>query len=420
MAVDRRSRRRDGTQHRHLRAPLDGGASSVSASGPRLPSRRCRPRSHTSLWAAAWSGPRVRTASCGTGASRGATSPGPDPHEPLEPVREPRLSDRGVSCSRLQVGGRPPRDLCRVRRCGGAWSGCHRARPRHHQRPHGPPTSATWRARSNLGARVSRGPVGWDGSNFERFRREAVDLLSRRWHALTLATLVGSLSVFAVLVVSLRALDVPPSQSLVEAFAAPVAGSPGRRCRSTGGVGIIELGDGRAACRRGRRGWFTATHPRPDARTRPARGWPPALPPRRRRAGCVRPPSGRMRCTQNVRGPDRTDGLAIRELQGLELGRPTESSRRRYAARGRTRPVSARLLSSRPRRPVRPREGGCNGVSARGDGWSRALRAHGMTVADVDARRGLRGVGSALPPPGGGRGSSHGRPSTATPSSPRR
>ena len=48
-------------------------------------------------------------------------------------------------------------------------------------------------------ARVRRGPVTWDGSGFARFRDDAVDLLARRWHVLTLATLAGSLTVFLLL-----------------------------------------------------------------------------------------------------------------------------------------------------------------------------------------------------------------------------
>ena len=69
--------------------------------------------------------------------------------------------------------------------------------------------------------KVRRGPVGWNGGSFERFRQGAGDLLTRRWHLLTLASLAGSLSVFAVLVVSLRALGVTASEvSLVDAFAA--------------------------------------------------------------------------------------------------------------------------------------------------------------------------------------------------------
>ena len=92
--------------------------------------------------------------------------------------------------------------------------------------------------------KVRRGPVRWNGGSFERFRDSAGELLARRWHVLTLTTLVGSLSVFMVLVVSLRALGVPASQvSLVDAFAAwalvrILASVP----ITPGGIGIVELG----------------------------------------------------------------------------------------------------------------------------------------------------------------------------------
>jgi uncharacterized membrane protein YbhN (UPF0104 family) len=92
--------------------------------------------------------------------------------------------------------------------------------------------------------KVRRGPVGWGGASFERFRSSAGELLRRRWHLLTLASLTGSLSVFLVLLVCLRALDVPASEvSAVEAFAAwslvrLLATIP----ITPGGVGIIELG----------------------------------------------------------------------------------------------------------------------------------------------------------------------------------
>ena len=46
-------------------------------------------------------------------------------------------------------------------------------------------------------ARFHREPVTWGGGSFERFRVDVVDVLKRRWHLLTLATLAGSLSVFA-------------------------------------------------------------------------------------------------------------------------------------------------------------------------------------------------------------------------------
>jgi uncharacterized membrane protein YbhN (UPF0104 family) len=92
--------------------------------------------------------------------------------------------------------------------------------------------------------KLRRDPVGWGGASFERFRQDAGDFLAARWHLLTLASLAGSLSVFAVLVVALRACGVPESQvSLIEAFAAwslvrMVASIP----ITPGGVGIVELG----------------------------------------------------------------------------------------------------------------------------------------------------------------------------------
>jgi uncharacterized membrane protein YbhN (UPF0104 family) len=91
--------------------------------------------------------------------------------------------------------------------------------------------------------RVRRGPVSWDGGSFERFRREAVDLLKRRWHVLTLATLAGSLTVFVVLVLSLRALQVPASEvSILEAFAAwSLARVLGMLPFTPGGIGVVEL-----------------------------------------------------------------------------------------------------------------------------------------------------------------------------------
>ena len=88
-----------------------------------------------------------------------------------------------------------------------------------------------------------RGPVAWGGREFERFRGEAAGLVRRRWHLLTLATLAGSLTVFAVLLESLRALDVPASElSAGEAFAAwalaPILGSIPI---TPGGIGVVEL-----------------------------------------------------------------------------------------------------------------------------------------------------------------------------------
>jgi uncharacterized protein (TIRG00374 family) len=92
--------------------------------------------------------------------------------------------------------------------------------------------------------KLRRGPVTWGGENLEEFRLEAGEFLVKRWHALTLASLAGSLSVFLLLVVSLRAFGVSEAEvSLVEAFAAwalvrMVASIP----VTPGGVGIVELG----------------------------------------------------------------------------------------------------------------------------------------------------------------------------------
>jgi uncharacterized membrane protein YbhN (UPF0104 family) len=92
--------------------------------------------------------------------------------------------------------------------------------------------------------KLRREPVGWGGEGFARFRRGALDLLRRRWHLLTLATLLGSLCVFLVLLVSLRALDVPASEvSLAEAFAAwALARLLGSIPLTPGGIGVVELG----------------------------------------------------------------------------------------------------------------------------------------------------------------------------------
>jgi uncharacterized protein (TIRG00374 family) len=84
---------------------------------------------------------------------------------------------------------------------------------------------------------------GW-GAAMSRFRGETVELLSRRWHVITLAAFAGHLTVFGVLLVCLRATGVPASEvTWVEAMAAwglvrlltavPI---------TPGGVGIVELG----------------------------------------------------------------------------------------------------------------------------------------------------------------------------------
>jgi uncharacterized protein (TIRG00374 family) len=98
---------------------------------------------------------------------------------------------------------------------------------------------------ANWGLRlIHRGPVSWDGTSFGRFREEAGDLLERRWHVLTVTSLVGSLTVFVVLLVTLRAVGVPASQvDATEAFASwALVRLLGSVPITPGGVGVIELG----------------------------------------------------------------------------------------------------------------------------------------------------------------------------------
>jgi uncharacterized protein (TIRG00374 family) len=92
--------------------------------------------------------------------------------------------------------------------------------------------------------KVGRGPVLWGGPSFERFRRDSLDLLRRRWHVLTIATYGGTLTVFLVLLISLRACGVPGSEvAVAEAFAAwALARLLGSVPITPGGIGVVELG----------------------------------------------------------------------------------------------------------------------------------------------------------------------------------
>ncbi|MGH3018976.1 MAG: lysylphosphatidylglycerol synthase transmembrane domain-containing protein [Gaiellaceae bacterium] len=91
---------------------------------------------------------------------------------------------------------------------------------------------------------IRRKPVHWDGEAFVRFRDRTNRLLNRRWHVLTLATLAGHLTVFLVLLVSLRVLGVPAADvSAVEAFAAwSLVRLLGSIPITPGGLGVVELG----------------------------------------------------------------------------------------------------------------------------------------------------------------------------------
>lgn len=91
---------------------------------------------------------------------------------------------------------------------------------------------------------LRREPVTWDAEDLVRFRGRVLGLLRRRWHVLTLATLVGHLTVFLLLVACLRAVDVSGGEvSWIEAFAAwSLVRILGALPVTPGGVGIVELG----------------------------------------------------------------------------------------------------------------------------------------------------------------------------------
>jgi putative heme transporter len=91
--------------------------------------------------------------------------------------------------------------------------------------------------------KIRRGPVSWSGASFERFRESTGHFVQRRWHLLTATSMVGSLSVFAVLLVTLRAVGVPSSEvSTVEAFAAwSLVRIVGTIPITPGGLGVVEL-----------------------------------------------------------------------------------------------------------------------------------------------------------------------------------
>ncbi len=104
----------------------------------------------------------------------------------------------------------------------------------------------------NLAARIAswclrlirRQPVTWTGDSFVRFRHSAIELLRRRWLLLTVTTLAGQLTVFGVMLVSLRVTGVSGSEvSLIEAFAAwSIVRLLGSLPVTPGGIGIVEVG----------------------------------------------------------------------------------------------------------------------------------------------------------------------------------
>jgi uncharacterized membrane protein YbhN (UPF0104 family) len=91
---------------------------------------------------------------------------------------------------------------------------------------------------------LRRNPVTWSGETVADIRDEAVGLLRERGSRLTLATIAGQLSVFAILLVSLRVVDVSSGAvSIVEAFAAwSLVRLLSAMPITPGGVGIVEVG----------------------------------------------------------------------------------------------------------------------------------------------------------------------------------
>jgi uncharacterized protein (TIRG00374 family) len=98
---------------------------------------------------------------------------------------------------------------------------------------------ATWAKRI-----AHKAPVKWNGASFVRFREETIELIRRRWFFLTTATLAGHLTVFIILLASLRAIGVPRTEvTIIEAFAAwTIARILGAIPITPGGVGFVELG----------------------------------------------------------------------------------------------------------------------------------------------------------------------------------
>jgi putative heme transporter len=91
---------------------------------------------------------------------------------------------------------------------------------------------------------LHKAPVTWNGEAFVRFRSESIVLIRDRWWFLTVATLANNLSVFLLLVVSVRAVGIAPAQvTLIEAFAAwALSRVIGSIAPTPGGLGFVELG----------------------------------------------------------------------------------------------------------------------------------------------------------------------------------
>jgi putative heme transporter len=91
---------------------------------------------------------------------------------------------------------------------------------------------------------LRRGPVAGTGARIALVRDQSLELVMRRWHVLSIATIAGHLTVWLVLLVALRAVDVGAGQvSWQESFAAwsfvrLLTAVP----LTPGGLGVVELG----------------------------------------------------------------------------------------------------------------------------------------------------------------------------------
>jgi putative heme transporter len=91
---------------------------------------------------------------------------------------------------------------------------------------------------------VHRPPPRFDGATFVAFRHEALGVLGKRWHVLTIAVLAGQLSVFVLFFVCLRVFGVSGGEvSVIEAFASwSLVRLLGSLPITPGGIGVVEVG----------------------------------------------------------------------------------------------------------------------------------------------------------------------------------
>ena len=97
---------------------------------------------------------------------------------------------------------------------------------------------------SRLVRPFKREPFQQWGAGFVRFRSQSIELLRRRWHLITLATVVSHLSLFALLLMSLRHMGV--SSDTVTGAEALAAFAVVRLVTAVpitpGNLGIVEVG----------------------------------------------------------------------------------------------------------------------------------------------------------------------------------